>query len=298
MFTFRAMNTDVTVAVPHLGHVEEEAVANQIAAVFAAEERTFSRFRPDSELSALNRTTGPMPVSPGLFEALARARAYHLQTGGLFDPAVGGALVALGYDRSFELGPRAGAAPAAESPPSRFSDLVLDESTRCVRRPAAMHIDLAGLVKGRTVDRAASLLPAAGYVEAGGDAAFKGDLDGSGWLIDVEDPCDAARTLRTLRVRGGGVATSAPNRRRWRAAGGIAHHLVDPRFQRPADSDLAQVTVMAASAELADVLAKTVFLLGSEAGADLIDRQPGVAAYLVPLAGRGRLVGDAEVADA
>lgn len=298
MFTFRAMNTDVTVALPHLGPREEEAVADQIAAVFAAEEQTFSRFRADSELSALNRATGPTLVSPGLFEALARARAYHLRTGGLFDPAVGGALVALGYDRSFERGPREGAAPAAGSPAPRFSDLALDEPTRCVRRPAEMHIDLAGLVKGRTVDRAAALLPAAGYVEAGGDAAFTGDLDGSGWLIDVEDPYDATRTLRTLRVRGGGVATSAPNRRRWRTADGSAHHLVDPRSQRPAESDLAQVTVIAPSAELADVLAKAVFLLGSEAGADLIDRQPCVAAYLVPLVGAGRLVGNTEVADA
>jgi thiamine biosynthesis lipoprotein len=292
------MNTDVTVAVPQLGARDEGAVARRIAAVFAADEATFSRFRTDSELSALNRAIGPTPVSRALFDVLARAQAYHADTGGLFDPAVGGALVALGYDRSFELGlpERQVAAPGARPP--RFSDLSLDPATYRVQRPANMFIDLAGLVKGRAVDRAASLLPAPGFVDAGGDAAFKGTLDGSGWLIDVEDPHDARRKLITLRVHGGAVATSAPNRRRWGVAGGSAHHLVDPRSQRPADSDLAQVTVIAPTAELADVLAKTAFVLGLSEAAAFLSRRAEVGGLLVPRGGPPRLVGEVEVTDA
>ena len=39
-----------------------------------------------------------------MFDALVTARRYVELTDGIFDPAIGGALVALGYDRSFAPG--------------------------------------------------------------------------------------------------------------------------------------------------------------------------------------------------
>jgi thiamine biosynthesis lipoprotein len=294
MPAFRAMNTDVAVVAPALAPAEENAVALRIAAVFENAERAYSRFRPDSELSALNRTCGPTTVSPELFDVLRRARDYSRLTGGAFDPAVGGALIALGYDRSFAPGvldrSACGVTPRAAS----VVDLVLDDTTRSVCRPAAVQLDLGGQVKGRTADLAAALLPVAGYVDAGGDAVLRGD----GWLVDVEDPRDAGRTLLTLRVDDRAVATSAPNRRRWRLGAGEAHHLIDPRSMRSAESDLAQVTAIAGSAELADVLAKSVFVLGADGGRALLERVPGAAAVLVHRDGTVERFGDLEVVDA
>ncbi|HEU5060046.1 MAG TPA: FAD:protein FMN transferase, partial [Kofleriaceae bacterium] len=106
------MNTDVTVTA---AGADEEVVTARVARTFAEAERRFSRFLPDSELARLNRARGPVTVSPPRFEALLRARAYHQLTGGLFDPAVGGPLAALGYDRSFAPGAldRDDAAPPA-----------------------------------------------------------------------------------------------------------------------------------------------------------------------------------------
>ena len=61
-----------------------------------------SRFRADSEISAVHRTPGEVHiVSEGLAEAIAVALAAARWTGGLVDPTVGGALEALGYDRDF-----------------------------------------------------------------------------------------------------------------------------------------------------------------------------------------------------
>jgi thiamine biosynthesis lipoprotein len=160
-------------------------------------------------------------------------------------------------------------------------------------RPPGVHIDLGGMVKGRTVDRAGRLLPSPGAVDAGGDAIFLGaGPDGTGWLVDVEDPRDASRSVATLRLSDCAVATSAANRRHWRVGTARVHHIVDPRSQRPAESDLAQATVIAPTAELADVLAKTSFILGARRARAFLERMPGVGGVLVPRAGEVQIVGD------
>ncbi|MCB9562604.1 MAG: FAD:protein FMN transferase [Kofleriaceae bacterium] len=119
--------------------------------------------------------------------------------------------------------------------------------------------------------------------------------DGRGWLVDVEDPGAVGATLLTLRLRDRAVATSAPNRRRWRVGADVGHHLIDPRRGRPAISDLAQVTVVADRAETAEVVAKTVFVLGATAGTTWLRGWPGLGAVLVGRTGAVQLVGDLDV---
>ncbi len=292
MMTFHAMGTNVTVGAPSLTEEAEEALSVRIASLFEEREQRFSRFRTDSELSRLLAHAGPSVVSEEMFETLWSAQRHLEATAGLFDPAIGATLVALGYDRSIDEGPLDRETPTALPPQATFREVVLDPWTRTVERPAHVSIDLGGIVKGRTVDEAARLLPAVGVVEAGGDAYLRGaGPDGRGWPVEVEDPRDPERTLVTLRVTDRAVATSAPNRRRWRVPGGLAHHLIDPRTQAPALADLAQVTVVAASTELAEVLAKTLFLLGLEAARELLAALPEVGAVLVRLDGTPELVG-------
>lgn len=292
MFTFRAMNTVIEVTASD----SEEAIAGQVAVTFDEAERRFSRFREDSELSALNRADGAFAASPELFDMLSRARRYAEMSDGLFDPAVGGILSALGYDRSFA--PGALDRESARSPPrkARFLDVVLDAQTRAVFRPPHVHIDLGGMAKGHTVDRAAVHLVGSGAIDAGGDAIVRGPAPNGGeWLVEIEDPQEPSRTIATLAVSNAAVATSAPNRRRWRVGAGIAHHLIDPRTGTSSTSDLLQATVVASCAELAEVLAKTVFLMGVRDGRRFLGRQPGVGGVLVRASGDPVFVGEVDV---
>ncbi|HSN30380.1 MAG TPA: FAD:protein FMN transferase [Kofleriaceae bacterium] len=291
MWTFRAMNTDITISAPALGDADERLLARDVARLFADTEQRFSRFREDSELSVLNRATEPIVVSPELLELLLAARVHAAESAGLFDPAVGAALAAAGYDRSFAPGVLD---RAASEPPPAHADLSIDEPRRRVTRPAGTLLDFGGFLKGRTVDRAAALTTGPVAIDAGGDAMLRG----ARWLVDVEDPRDARATLVTVVVRDRAVATSAPNRRRWRVGSSIAHHLIDPRTRQPSRSDLAQVTVLAPTAERADVMAKVVFLLGATDGAALVARHDDLGAVLVTTSGELSLVGDVEVAHA
>jgi thiamine biosynthesis lipoprotein len=294
MFTFRAMNTDVAVS----AQGDEEAIAARVAATFAEAEHRYSRFRDDSELSMLNRSVGPFVASPELFAMLTRARGYVESTNGLFDPGVGGTLHALGYDRSFAPGAldrqRMGRRPRS----GRLLDVVLDPDGRTVWRPEHIQIDLGGIAKGSTVDAAAGHLCGPGAIDAGGDAVVRGPgSGGDGWLIDVEDPAQASRTIATLVVSDAAVATSAGNRRRWRLGESAAHHLIDPRTQMPSVGDVVQATVVAPTAELADVLAKTAFLLGAREGRSFLERQPGIGAVLVTERRSPIFVGAVDVRD-
>ena len=61
-------------------------------------------------------------------------------------------------------------------------------------------------------------------------------------------------------LRDQGAATSSTRKRRW----GDVHHLIDPRTGRPAQTGLEEVSVVAATALEAEVVAKTALLLGPE----------------------------------
>lgn len=292
MRTFRAMGTDVSVT----AGADEAEIAARVAATFAAAEARLSRFRQTSELAALNRAEGPFVASAELFALLTRARAYVERTGGVFDPAVGGALVALGYDRSFAPGALDRRGPGEPPRAGRLLEVGLEPAGRVVHRPPHLQIDLGGMAKGSTVDRAAVHLGGSGAIDAGGDAFLRGTAaPGEPWLVEIEDPRDPSRTVATIAVCDGAVATSAANRRRWRLGERWAHHLIDPRSQTCAAGDLLQATVFAATTELADVLAKTAFILGARSGRAFLQRQPGVGAVLVPRQGALLLVGELDV---
>ena len=103
--TFRAMNTDVFVAVNTGRETERQAWAavEAVKELFKESEETMSRFLPSSELSRLNSSAGrPFAASPQLFGVIAEAMKWASDTGGIFDPTVLGALVRAGYDRSYD----------------------------------------------------------------------------------------------------------------------------------------------------------------------------------------------------
>jgi thiamine biosynthesis lipoprotein len=221
-------------------------------------ERLLSRFDPESELSRLNER-GTMSVGPELLEVASLAVDARRRTGGRFDPTVHDALVAAGYDRTFDRVPA-----RADRVPGRIAvacggGIAVDRAGSAIELEPGVRLDLGGIGKGYAADRAAALLAEAGpcLVDAGGDVA----LLGRPWPVGVETPDG---TL-TLELASGGLATSGRDRRRWTRGGREQHHLIDPATGRPAVSDVLRVTVAAPSAADAEVLAKALFFAGAAA---------------------------------
>lgn len=292
---FRAMNTEVTVAVAaeERHRPEVEAALDGVEGLFGRSEAVMSRFLPESELSSLNRSAGhPFRASPLLFAVVSEAMVAAQVTEGLFDPTVLGALVRAGYDRSFEsMNGAAGDGNAAgdASAPCNWQLVRLEPSSRTITLPTGCGLDLGGIAKGWTVDRALERLRPFGHfaVDAGGDLYAAGlQADGSPWTVGVEDPFHPDRDLRVLAVRDQAVATSSISHRRWLRDGRPQHHLIDPRTGQPAESGVVAATVLAGSVGRAELLAKMALLLGPEEGLQILEKHPAVEGLLILATGR------------
>lgn len=279
---FRAMGTDVELLLEAEPGPEAERAFAAAQALFEQLEALLSRFRESSELSALNRN-GTIEASQDTFRVVELALAARELTGGRFDPTAHDAVAAAGYDRSFELVARSGAAggPAGARCGGRVE---LDRPRRRIRLAPGVRLDLGGIGKGYAVDRAAELLALAGpcLVNAGGDIAVRGGA----WPVGLETPAGPL----TLELSAGGLATSGRDRRRWERDGRERHHLIDPSTGEPSASDLLHVTVIAGSATDAEVLAKSLFLAGGQRAAREADAL-GVPTALVTGDGRTLLAG-------
>jgi thiamine biosynthesis lipoprotein len=285
---FRAMNTTVELYCRDLEDVSALVAAEDL---FHSMESRLSRFIPDSELCRLNDLSGnETPISELMLDVLTSAIEMNVVTGGIFDPAILPALESAGYDRSFELIEADSDSPPGAATGGRFSisQLRLNPVRLTASTPAGMRIDLGGIGKGYTVDAAARLLePVRNFVvNAGGDILARGDgPDGDGWLVAVTDAASEGRTVSLVRLHDQALATSTTAARRWRRAGQLQHHLIDPRTARPSESALVSATVIASTAVRADVFAKTVLLLGQEEGMQFL-RDQGVPGLMIDESGQ------------
>jgi len=261
-----------------------------------------SRFRPDSEISWLHRAHGGLfMLSDGLAEAVRVALTAAAWTGGLADPTVGAALISLGYDRDFaaidpdRLDPVAGPVPAPGWQSVRLDGPLL-------HLPSGVLLDLGATAKGLGSDRAAravqaatgSAAPGTGggvLVSLGGDIAIGGTPPAGGWPVLVAGGPGPAGPVpaQPVRLARGGVATSSITCRRWRRAGRVMHHIVDPRTGLPADGPWQTVSVAAATCADANAAATAAVVAGDQAERWLAEA--GLPARLVGQDGRMRYTG-------
>ncbi len=140
--------------------------------------------------------------------------------------------------------------------------------------------DPTGLAKTWALERAAvslSALPGIGAaVGAGGDILVLPDDGPAPWRIGIEDPRDRTRTLATVPVHEGGVATSGI------AARGA--HIIDPHTGRPV-TEVLSATVSGPSLLWADVWATAAVARGVDA-VDWVGGLPATSGLLVLADGR------------
>lgn len=287
-----------------LEHEDGEVRARGFSAVrglLADLETRWSRFLASSEVSRLNDgAPAPVRLSTDTLDVLQEAVDGWRLTGGRFDPTVGDAMVRNGYVRTFTETARAGVVDVdvTTGPTAGCGAITIDREAGTARLAAGARVDLGGIGKGRAADLAVERLAEIGIdtacVNVGGDVRVQGGahVDG-GWVVAVDDPFDEGRTMTSVALTEGAVATSARTRRRWPTADGWRHHLIDPRTGRPACSGLAQVTVLAADATTAEVLTKAAFVAGPDEAATLLEGW-GVAGLLVTDDGARHRIGGIE----
>jgi FAD:protein FMN transferase len=262
--TFPAMGTTVEALLECDGPTGPAALL-AVEAEFERLERILSRFRPNSDLSVLNRR-GRIHGAPDLARVVELALTAREETAGRFDPTIHDALVAAGYDRTFEDVSRVG--PSAQVADCYLGSWGARVDGDGVEVEPGVRLDLGGIGKGYAVDRAVGIVAAAGpcLVNAGGDLAVAGLPRAGTWAVSVDTPAGPL----TLGLSSGALATSGRDRRRWIRGSEERHHLIDPSSGSPAESRWLRVTVAAHTAVAAEVAAKDVFLGAEPAGRDAV----------------------------
>lgn len=237
-----AMGTLVTIQVTSCGDEAAEALDRAFRWFYEVESRC-TRFDPESELMQLTAKVGVgVRASAILFEALRFASLAAEASGGAFDPTVAHSAGGVSH-----------------------RDVVLDPERKTIMLRRPLTLDLGAVAKGLAVDMAArELAPLQDFaIDAGGDLYLGGSNEhGSPWRVGVRHPRNEGELIGSLQVSNQAVCTSGNYER--------PGHILDPRTGVSA-AGCASVTVVAASAMLADALATAAFVLGPEDGLALLE---------------------------
>ncbi len=264
---FQAMGSHIHVWL-NTPTIADAQILNDIPVWFEQWEKTFSRFRPDSELAMLNASAGQwVRASPAMLATVAASVQMSAETRGLFNPLILPALETAGYDHSFtEVDFKPGRSrhdPAAMI--ADWREISIDHDRQAIRLPDRAQIDLGGIAKGWAAQQAADRLSTLGacLIDAGGDIVAKGAPDDSGgWLVSIHKP-DGPGILYTLLLTDSAVATSGTDYRHWIRDGKVLHHLIDPRTGLPSESGVRSATVIAPEAVQAEAWAKAALISGT-----------------------------------
>jgi len=230
-------------------------------------EQRYSRYRPDSVLSALNASNGsPVAMDTETTALLDYARQCHFVSDGWFDITSGVLRRAWRFDGSHNIPDAALITQLLDR--VGFEKLSLDERNLIV--PTGMELDLGGIGKEYAVDRALMLATmdtnASVLVNFGGDLACRGVPQSGPWQIGVESPGAHANAAMVLELASsGGLATSGDTHRFVLHEGRRLGHILNPRTGWPVEGGPASVTVAAGTCLEAGTLATFALLKGPDA---------------------------------
>jgi FAD:protein FMN transferase len=248
----------------------DRTVAGRIGGIVADEARRieakFSRYRPDSAVSALNRSAGrPLALDAETASLIAFAARCHALSDGAFDITSGVLRKAWRFDGSNRVPTEAEV--AALRAQVGFERLLWQPP--CLAVPEGMEIDFGGIGKEYAVDCALALaaraFPGALLVNFGGDLAASGPTSAGPWAVGVERPGTEREARLVLDLARGALATSGDTRRFIERDGVRYGHILDVRSGWPVTGAPRSVTVAAASCVEAGLLATLAMLKGPAA---------------------------------
>jgi thiamine biosynthesis lipoprotein len=251
---------------------DERNLAQVVNEVFEEIDRLdaqMSNYRPESELSGINRNAArrPVLVEPRLFQLLQDSLRYSEETAGAFDVTVGPLMSAWGFFRGQGRVPtRAELAEVLKR--VGYRHLKLDQAQRQIQFDAeGIGLDLGGMAKGYAVDQAVEILRANGVssalVSSGTSTLYAlGAPPGErGWKIAVRDPYEAEKVGDVVYLKNYSLSVSGNYEKFFKLAGKTYCHIMDPRNGRPVKNMLSTV-VLAPRATQSDALSTAFFVLG------------------------------------
>jgi thiamine biosynthesis lipoprotein len=275
-FPFRAMASEHDVQLDAADPARAERAAAAAIADVERIEAKYSRYRDDSLTTRINRAAGGAPVAIDAETAalLAYAERCHAQSGGHFDLTSGVLRRAWDFRRQ---PPQLPAKKVLADALALIGWAQVEWSEDAIRLPrAGMEIDFGGIGKEYAADRMATILIehgiAHGLVNLGGDVrAIGSQPNGAPWRVGIRHPREDGRTVASVELVDGAIATSGDYERFFEIGGRRYCHILDPRSGMPVQhwqsvSVVAPLCVVAGSCS-------TIAMLMEASGEDFLAQQ-------------------------
>ena len=272
--------------------VEKDSItANKYIDMAVAEisriEKIISSWDKNSQTSEINRNAGikPVKVSLELFNLIKRSRAISHLTDGAFDISYASMDKIWKFDGSMKTFPSKEIIKKSVEKVG-FENIILnDENQTVFLKIKGMKIGFGAIGKGYSADKAKKLLMSkgvkAGIINASGDMNTWGKQpNGKEWTIAITNPLNKYKTFGVLPITDGAVVTSGNYEKYVIFNGKRYTHIIDPRTGYPS-SGIISATVFAPSAELADALATSIFVMGTEVGINRINQLPKIECIII-----------------
>lgn len=249
-------------------------------------EHVLSEWIPDSETSRINAAAGrqAVDVSEDTLNVVRTGLWVSRISEGAFDLSWA-ALRGL-YDFNADAPVRPDAREVARRLPLvRWQDIQMDEPARTVRlRRRGMAIGTGSIAKGYALDRASAILVAAGIedfmIYGGGQVQVHGSRGDRAWRVGIQHPREN-RLVASLEASDVSISTSGDYEHSFfDAEGRRVHHIVDPATGMPASRTIS-VTTLTPDGMRADALSTAIFVLGPDAGLDMLAAADPAAAAVV-----------------
>jgi thiamine biosynthesis lipoprotein len=250
-------------------------------------EKLVSSWDESSPVSIINKNAGiaPVKVDKELFDLISRSTKISNLTDGAFDITFSSIEKIWRFDGTMEKLPTEEALKNSIRLIDYNRILLYEPDTTVFLKDEGMKIGFGGIGKGYAANRVRDLLKNSGVkggvVNAGGDLVAWGARPGGElWKVGITDPSDANRIAAWFNVTDMAVITSGDYEEFIVVEGRKYAHIIDPKTGWPARG-LKSVTVICSNAELADALATALFVMGREAGLDLVNQLNSIECLIV-----------------
>jgi thiamine biosynthesis lipoprotein len=283
--TLMGCNFEITVV------ATDSAEANLVIAIAVEEvtriEHLISSWDAHSQTSKINDNAGiqPVKVDRELLDLIERAISISKLTDGAFDISYASMDRIWKFDGSMSEMPTEEDIQASVAKVGFQNILINHEDTTVFLKLDGMKIGFGAIGKGYAADRAKALLVqrgiTSGIINASGDMNTWGlQPNGVPWKVAITNPMDKHKAFAMLPITNGAVVTSGNYEKYVTLNGKRYSHIIDPRTGYPS-TGIVSVTVFAPSAELADALATSVFVMGKDVGLNRIRQMPNIECIII-----------------
>jgi thiamine biosynthesis lipoprotein len=277
----RALGAEVSITALHADLQKGTAAVDAAFEELELVGQLMSIYRPESQLSRLNRNKVLVDPHPYLVDVLTAAEAMSRRSRGAFDATV------QPLWEVYQTVKSRGTLPDATN--IEFARQCVDwRRVEIGPRRITLHGDgtavtLNGIAQGFAADRVVATLRSHGIehalVDTGELGAFGVRQDGDAWSVGLQHPRHQDAYISLAQLSGRCLATSGDYATAF-SPDFKHHHIFDPRTGASPEA-LASVSVLAPTAIEADALSTALFVMGPEDGIRLVRETPGTDAFLV-----------------